>query len=80
MRSRALQPLVWPLTLLAAGLATGWAAEAAVGRFEAYGLYGFARPVADLLLLIGAVWLVVAAIRIARRRGSDPVRRAAPRA
>lgn len=68
MRRRALQPLVWPLALLAAGLAAGWTAEAAVGRFEAYGIYGFARPVADLLLLIGAAWLVVAAIGMARRR------------
>lgn len=68
MRRRDVTPLVWPLALLMAGLATGWAAEAAVGRFEAYGLYAFARPVADLLLLIGAVWLVVAAIGMARRR------------
>lgn len=68
MRRRDVTPLVWPLALLMAGLATGWAAEAAVGRFEAYGLYAFARPVADLLLLIGAAWLVVAAIGMARRR------------
>jgi hypothetical protein len=63
-------PLVWPVALLGAGLSTGWLAEFAVGRWQDYGLYGLARPVADLLLIIGAVWLVVAVIGVVRgRRG-----------
>lgn len=65
--NRRLKPLIWPLTVLAVGLVGGWAAEMAVGRFEAYGFYGFARPVADLLLVIGSGWLVIAAVRLALR-------------
>ena len=65
---RRLRPLVWPITLLAAGALTGWLAEVAVGRWQDYGLYGLARPVADLLMVIGAVWLVVAVIGVLRRR------------
>lgn len=69
MRSR-LRPLVWPVALLGAGLLAGGLADFAVGRWQNYGLYGLARPVADLLLLVGAVWLVVAVIGVARgRRG-----------
>lgn len=63
-------PLVWPLALLTVGAAAGWLAEFAVGRWQDYQLYGLARPVADLLLVIGAVWLVVAVIGVVRgRRG-----------
>jgi hypothetical protein len=65
MRPR-LRPLVWPAALLGAGLSTGWLAELDVGRWQDYGLYGLARPVADLLLLIGTVWLVVAVIGVVR--------------
>jgi hypothetical protein len=55
---------------MGAGLSTGWLADFAVGRWQDYGLYGLARPVADLLLIIGAVWLVVAVIGVVRgRRG-----------
>ena len=68
--SRYLRPLVWPVAILLAGTLTGWLAETAVGRWQDYGLYGLTRPVADLLLVIGAVWLVVAGVRVVRgRRG-----------
>jgi len=60
--------LVWPVALLGAGLSTGWLAEFAVGRWQDYGLYGLARPVADLLLVIGAVWLVGAVTGMVRSR------------
>jgi hypothetical protein len=62
-------PLVWPVTLLTVGAAAGGLAEFAVGRWQDYQLYGLARPVADLLLVIGAIWLVVAVIKVMRRRG-----------
>ncbi len=68
VRRRRLKPLVWPVALLLAGLLTSLLAEFAVGRWQDYQLYGIARPVADLLLVIGAVWLVVAAIGVARQR------------
>lgn len=70
MRRRRLQPLVWPTALLAIGAVIGLAGEAAVGRWQAYQIYGIARPVADLTLLIGAIWLVVAVVGVVRgRRG-----------
>ena len=61
-------PLVWPVALLGAGLSTGWLAEFAGGRWQDSGLYGLARPVADLLLVIGAVWLVGAVTGMVRSR------------
>jgi len=65
-----IQPLVWPVSLLALGALGGWLAEFAVGRWQDYQLYGLARPVADLLMIIGAVWLAAAVIGVARdRRG-----------
>jgi hypothetical protein len=64
--SRHLRPLVWPVAVLLAGTLTGWLAETAVGRWQDYGLYGLTRPVADLLLVIGAVWLVVAVVGVVR--------------
>ena len=68
--SPRLRPLVWPVALLGAGLSANWLAEFAVGRWQDYGLYGLARPVADLLLIIGAVWLGLAVIGVVRgRRG-----------
>ncbi|MDQ3124624.1 MAG: hypothetical protein M3Q74_03370 [Pseudomonadota bacterium] len=70
MKRVRLKPLVWPLSLLTVGMAAGWLAEFAVGRWQDYQLYGIARPVADLLLIIGAVWLVVAVVGMVRgRRG-----------
>lgn len=68
---KRLKPLLWPVAVLAVALLAGWGAETAVGRFENYALYGVARPVADLLLIIGGAWLVVAVARLAlenRRR------------
>lgn len=67
-RHRRLKPLVWPVALLLVGLLTSWLAEFAVGRWQDYQLYGMARPVADLLMIIGAVWLVVAVIGVVRKR------------
>ncbi len=70
MKRRRLQPLVWPVALLTVGAAANWLAEFAVGRWQDYQLYGLSRPVADLLLIIGAVWLVVAVVgMVFGRRG-----------
>jgi len=66
MKRTRFELLVWPLSLLAVGLAVSWLAEFAVGRWQDYQLYGLARPVADLLLIIGAIWLVVAVVGVAR--------------
>lgn len=70
MRRNRFKLLVWPVTLLLAGALAGWLADTAVGRWQDYQLYGLARPVADLLLIIGAVWLVVAVIGVVRDRRS----------
>ena len=69
MKKGRLKPLVWPVALLIVGAAANWLAEFAVGRWQDYQLYSLSRPVADLLLIISAVWLVVAVIRVMRRRG-----------
>jgi len=68
VRPRSLKPLVWPSALLIVGVSASGLAEIAAGRWQDYQLYGMARPVADLLLLIGAVWLVVAVVVIVRGR------------
>lgn len=68
VKRRRFKPLVWPLSLLTVGVAAGWLAEFAVGRWQDYQLYGIARPVADLLMIIGVVWLVVAVIGMVRHR------------
>lgn len=70
MRRRRLKPLVWPVALLVIGLLTSWLVEFAVAEWQDYQLYGIARPVADLLMIIGALWLAVAVIGVVRgRRG-----------
>ncbi len=69
MKKVRLKPLVWPVALLVVGSVASWLAEFAVGRWQDYQLYSISRPVADLLLIIGAVWLVVAVIKVMRRRG-----------
>ena len=69
MRRRSLKPLVWPVALLVISGMAGWLAETAAGRWQDYQLYGIARPVADLLLIIGGVWLAVAVISMRRPRG-----------
>ena len=68
MRPNRFKPFVWPISLLISGVVAGWLAETAVGRWQNYQLYGLARPVADLLLVIGAVWLVVAVVGVIRKR------------
>lgn len=68
MRRNRFKPLVWPTLLLALGALGGWLAEFAVGRWQDYGLYGLTRPVADLLMVIGAIWLVAAVIGVFRNR------------
>ena len=68
MKKVRLKPLVWPVVLLIVGAAANWLAEFAVGRWQDYQLYSISRPVADLLLVIGAVWLVMAVISVIRRR------------
>jgi multisubunit Na+/H+ antiporter MnhG subunit len=68
VKRNRLKPLVWPVALLIVGAAASWLAEFAVGRWQDYQLYGIARPVADLLLVIGGVWLVVAVIGVVRAR------------
>jgi len=73
VKRRALKPLLFPAILLLVGLALGAGADFAVGRRQDYVLYGYVRPVADLAILIGVVWLAVAFI-------GGIVRRAMPRA
>lgn len=68
MKRARFRPLVWPVALLLAGAAAGGLAEFAVGQWQAYQVYGLARPVADLLLVIGGTWLVVAVIGTIRNR------------
>ncbi len=68
MKRHGFRPLIWPVALLIVGAAAGWLAEFAVGRWQDYQLYGIGRPVADLLLVIGAIWLVVAVIGVVRVR------------
>lgn len=67
MRRNRFKPLVWPASLLVVGVGAGWLAEFAVGRWQDYGLYGLTRPVADLLMVIGAVWFVAAVIGVMRK-------------
>jgi hypothetical protein len=68
MRRNRFKPLVWPVSLLVLGGVGGGLADYAVGRWQDYGLYGLTRPVADLLMIVGAVWLVVAVIGLIRKR------------
>lgn len=68
MKRQRFKPLVWPVALLVVGAVASWLAEFAVGRWQDYQLYGIARPVADLLLLIGGVWLVAAVFGVVRGR------------
>ena len=68
MKKGRLKPLVWPIALLVVGAAANWLAEFAVGRWQDYQLYSISRPVADLLLVIGPVWLLVAVIGVVRNR------------
>jgi hypothetical protein len=70
LKRRPLKSLLFPALILLIGVVIGQVAEHAVGYRQAYGFYGLARPVADLTLLIGTVWLIGAVVRVllARRR------------
>lgn len=68
MKRSRFKPLVFPAILLAVGLAAGWGADFAVGRWQDYGLYALTRPVADVLLIVGVVWFAVAAVGAIRKR------------
>ncbi len=67
MRRRRFQPLVWPIATLAAGGVAALIAEATTRSVETVTLYGLVKIVSDLTLLVGAVWLLVALVRVARR-------------
>lgn len=69
MRRGRFQPLVWPVALLAAGGVTALAAEATTLSVETVTLYGMVRLVSDLVVVIGAVWLVIGLARVIRRAG-----------
>ncbi len=64
--SRRLKPLVWPVALLIAAGLTGLLAEATTRSVETVTLYGMIKLVSDLVLAIGAVWLIVALFRVVR--------------
>ncbi|WP_425991084.1 hypothetical protein [Brevundimonas sp. TWP2-3-2] len=64
MKRRRLKPLVWPLALLIAGGLTALLADATTRSVEIVALYGMVKLVSDLVLVIGAVWLVVALFRV----------------
>ena len=66
MKRVRFKPLVWPVSLLGLGVVGGWMAEIVVGRWQDYQLYSLTRPVADLLLITGAVWLMVAVVSMVR--------------
>ena len=68
-RSRRLKPLVWPVALLIAAGLTALLADATTRSIETVTLYGMIKLVSDLVLAIGLVWLVVAALRVARSGG-----------
>jgi len=70
VKRRAFKPLIWPVALLAAGGVTGLLGEATTLSVETVTLYGMVKLVSDLVLVIGAVWLFGAAVRVAvTRRG-----------
>ncbi|WP_309628694.1 hypothetical protein [Brevundimonas sp.] len=66
MNRRRLKPLVWPVALLIAGGLTALLAEATTRSVETVTLYGMVKLVSDLVLLIGAVWLIFGLVRVAR--------------
>ena len=66
MRRRRFKPLVMPVALLIAGGLTALIAEATTRSVETVTLYGLVKLVSDLVLMIGATWLVVAVARVVR--------------
>ena len=67
MTRRRLKPLVWPVTLLVAGGLIALLAEATAWSAGTLGMYGMAKVVSDLVLVIGGVWLIVALSDVSRR-------------
>ena len=67
MNRRRLKPLVWPVTLLVAGGLIALLAEATAWSAGTVGMYGMAKVVSDLVLVIGGVWLIVALSDVSRR-------------
>lgn len=63
---KRLKPLVWPLALLIAGGLTALLADATTRSVETITLYGMVKLVSDLVLLIGAVWLIGVLFRVIR--------------
>ena len=78
MRRGRLKPLVWPVAVLIAAGLTAIAAEATVQSVETITLYGLIKMTSDLVLVIGLVWLVVAAIQIVRTSRQRPKPAAPP--
>ena len=72
MRRQRFQPLVWPIALLVAGGVTALVAEATTLSVDTVTLYGMLKLVSDLVLVIGVVWLIVAAGRVFLSRRIKP--------
>ncbi len=72
MRRGRLQPLVWPLALLAVGTGLMLAGQG-LAHLDGFRLYGQVGGMGEIVAVIGAVWLMVASIRqgleAQRRRG-----------
>ena len=63
-RARLIQTFVWPVALVVVGLILRQVAFAlAASEGLTFRLYGVIQGVGDLVVLIGAVWLVVAVVR-----------------
>ena len=67
LKRRDLKHLVLPIALLIAGGLTALLADATARSVETVTLYGMVKLVSDLVLLIGAVWLIVALVQVVRR-------------
>jgi membrane-bound ClpP family serine protease len=65
---RRLKPLVWPVALLIAAGLTALLAEATTRSVETVTLYGMVKLVSDLVLVIGATWLVAGLFSVVRPR------------
>lgn len=61
-----LKPLVWPVALLIAAGLTALLADATIRSVETVTLYGMVKIVSDLVLVIGATWLIVGLVRVFR--------------
>ena len=64
-RRRLMQTLTWPVALLIVGWAMGWIAFLlAASQGLTFRLYGVVQGVGDLVILIGAIWLAAALVRL----------------